>query len=208
MLHWRIIASVRITNNRATSDAHSADLIDTVTHRVYHYRLDGVEQERLEEDLIVRVVSLNFLRHSLEVLVREGGLKRLIKFGLVGLSGVGVNFGLFFLLYRVAHLHDLAALVIATAASVVSNFILNDIWTFRDRRIARIRATLERGLKFGLVSTVPIAINLAVYTPLNRLIDVYYLLAYAAAIAVGMIWNFTVNVLWTWRRQPEKPLDL
>jgi dolichol-phosphate mannosyltransferase len=151
---------------------------------------------------------LGFVRRNLEVLIKEGGLKRLIQFGLVGLSGVGVNFGTFWVLTRAAHLKDLAALILAIAAATLSNFILNDIWTFRDKRVARIDATLVRAFKFGLVSLGGVAIYYAIYTPLTRFLEVYDLLALAAAIGVGLIWNFSVNVLWTWRRRVEKPSDL
>ena len=153
-------------------------------------------------------MSLNVLRHALEILVKEGGLIRLIQFGLVGLSGVGVNFGTFWLLTRVAHMKDLAAVVLAVAASIITNFILNDIWTFRDKRIARIDATLVRAGKFALVSLGATGIYYAIYTPLTRLLEVYDLLAYAIAIGVGLIWNFSVNVLWTWRKRPEKSSSL
>lgn len=151
---------------------------------------------------------LNMLRHGVAVVVKEGGLRRLVQFGLVGLSGVGVNMGTFVLLHEVAHLYDLAAIVLAVAASIVSNFVLNDIWTFRDRRVGKIDATLGRAWKFGLVSLGATAIYYGIYTPLTRFLDVYELLAYAIAIGVGTIWNFSVNVLWTWRTRIEEPSDL
>jgi len=151
---------------------------------------------------------LSVLRHGLEVVVKEGGLKRLIQFGLVGLTGVGVNMGTFVLLREVAHLYDLVAIVLAVGASIVSNFVLNDIWTFRDKRVGRIDATLARAWKFALVSLGATAIYYGIYTPLTRLLDVYELLAYAIAIGVGTIWNFSVNVLWTWRTRVEKSSDL
>ena len=151
---------------------------------------------------------LSLVRHGVEVVLKEGGLKRLVQFGLVGLSGVGVNWGTFWLLTRMAHLVDLAAIPLAVGASIITNFILNDIWTFRDKRVARIDATLSRAWKFALVSLGATAIYYAIYTPLTDLLHVYDLAAYALAIAVGTIWNFSVNVLWTWRTRTEVPSDL
>jgi len=128
------------------------------------------------------------------------GLGRFVRFGLVGLSGVGVNMGTFWLFTRVAHVKDLVALVFAYTAATLSNFILNDVWTFRDKRVVGARATSTRAVKFGLVSGVAIGLYYAVYTPLTRFVGVYDLLALAMAIGVGLVWNFSVNVLWTWRK--------
>jgi dolichol-phosphate mannosyltransferase len=150
-----------------------------------------------------RLNPRDILRHPGPAIVqalRSRELRRFIQFGLVGLSGVGVNMGTFWLFTRMAHVKDLVALIFAYTAATLSNFILNDIWTFRDKRVAGARATSARAVKFGLVSGVAIGLYYAVYTPLTRLVGVYDLLALASAIGVGLAWNFSANVLWTWRK--------
>lgn len=132
--------------------------------------------------------------------LRNRELRRFIRFGLVGLSGVGVNMGTFWLFTRIGHVKDLVALIIAYIAATLSNFILNDIWTFRDKRVTGVRATSMRAVKFALVSGVAVGLYYAVYTPLTRVAGVYDLLALAIAIGVGLVWNFTANVLWTWKK--------
>ncbi len=144
------------------------------------------------------------LKHPGQILtkaVTSRELRRFIQFGLVGLSGVGVNLGTFWLFTRVGNVKDLVALVFGYTAATLSNFILNDIWTFRDKRVTGAKATSMRAVKFGLVSGIAIGLYYAVYTPLTRLAGVYDLLALAAAIAVGLAWNFTANVLWTWKKR-------
>jgi putative flippase GtrA len=54
------------------------------------------------------------------------------------------------------------------------------------------------------VSGVAIGIYYAIYTPLTRYLDVYDLLALGTAIIVGMLWNFSVNFLWTWRKRSRQ----
>jgi dolichol-phosphate mannosyltransferase len=129
------------------------------------------------------------------------GLGRLIRFGLVGLSGVFVDMPIFWALNSVAHVPDLVAILPAYAAATIWNFTFNDRWTFRDRRE---NTTLVRAGKFGLVSLLPLAYRLATYYPLTRVSDVEKLLAYAIAIVVGMAWNFGVNFLWTWRKRSHQ----
>src|SRR6267143_5243224 len=56
-----------------------------------------------------------------------------IKFNIVGLTGVFVNEGLLIALQSVG-VYVLTASAVAIEVSILSNFILNDFWTFRDRR--------------------------------------------------------------------------
>ena len=132
------------------------------------------------------------------------GLGRLVRFGLVGLSGVFVDMPIFWALTSVAHVRDLVAILPAYAAATVWNFTLHDTWTFRDRREKTRRATLIRLGKFGLVSLIPLVYRLATYYPLTRVSDVQKMTAYAIAIVVGMAWNFGVNFLWTWRKRSRE----
>jgi dolichol-phosphate mannosyltransferase len=143
---------------------------------------------------------LNYLEHLFILLLRQRELRRFIQFCFVGLSGVGVNFGTFWLLTRGAGLWDLAAVILSWATATLSNFILNDIWTFRDRRAGKAKAILVRAVKFFLVSLGAMGIYYAVYTPLTRFLGMYDLVAYAIAIGIGLVWNFSMSVLWTWRK--------
>ena len=132
------------------------------------------------------------------------GIGRFVRFALVGLSGTGVNMGTFWLLTRVAHVPDLAAIVAGYVAATLSNFVLNDVWTFRDRRTKGAEATMTRLARFCVVSGVAIGIYYAIYIPLTRNLEVYDLLALGTAIVVGMLWNFSVNFLWTWRKRSQE----
>ncbi|MDG7029989.1 MAG: GtrA family protein, partial [Nitrososphaerota archaeon] len=81
-----------------------------------------------------------------------------IKFNVVGLSGVLVNEGLLLALVyeRVFYLH---ADAVAIEASILSNFFLNDYWTFRDRRHGHIAVRL---LKFNALMVIGLVVNLTI----------------------------------------------
>lgn len=134
----------------------------------------------------------------------QNGLGRFVKFALVGLSGVFVDMPIFWALYNYTGLPDLVAILPAYAAATVWNFVLNDTWTFRDRRENTKRSKLARFGKYALVSLPPLAYRLAAYWPLKELSELQYMLAYAVAIIVGMAWNFGVNFLWTWRKRSHQ----
>ncbi len=133
------------------------------------------------------------------------GLGRFIRFALVGLSGVFVDMPIFWALYNYTSLPDLIAILPAYAVATVWNFMLNDAWTFRDRRERTKRSKAVRLGKYALVSVPPLAYRLGAYWPLKELSDLQYMLAYTVAIIVGMTWNFSVNFLWTWRKRSQQP---
>src|SRR5689334_5952901 len=55
----------------------------------------------------------------------------IVRFGLVGGTGVLVNSAVLFALVEGLHWHTLVAATVATETAIVSNFVLNDRWTFR-----------------------------------------------------------------------------
>ncbi len=137
----------------------------------------------------------------LSLVTSPTGAGRFIRFAVVGASGVLVDMPIFWVLVHLAHLYDLVAILPAYAAATVWNFALNDRWTFRDRREETGSSTLVRFAKYALVSLPPLAYRLATYWPLTRVSGQTKLVAYAIAIVVGMVWNFGVNFLWTWRKR-------
>ena len=148
---------------------------------------------------------------------RSGELVRFLKFCLVGASGVGVNFGIFWALTRFAGFsahdklfslslgglavditRDFLAQAIAIEASIISNFTLNDLFTFRDRRASG-SSFPARFLKFNVVSLAGAGVQIAVYALLFHALGVHDLLSTLAGIAVATMWNYLLNTLWTWK---------
>ena len=145
--------------------------------------------------------QVNYLRHILRLMPADSGVRRFVKFCLVGASGVVVNMGLLWLFTERVGLFYLASAAIGIEAAIVNNFVLNDIWTFKDRRAPGVAARLARLLKFNLVSAAGIGINMAVLWSFTELLGVYYLLSNLFGIAAAMVWNFVANASWTWRRK-------
>ena len=146
--------------------------------------------------------GMDYLKH-LYRLAGSGGTIRFIKFCLVGLSGVLVNEGLLWLLTEGMGLYYVLSAAIAIETAILTNFILNDIWTFRDRRSPGIKSVLGRGLKFNLVSVGGLGINMAILWTFTEVVGISYLVSNLIGIAGATVWNFTINTLWTWRANPH-----
>jgi len=121
---------------------------------------------------------------------------RFLKFCAVGASGVVVNEGLLWILTEFAGLFYLVSGVIGIEVSIITNFLLNDAWTFRDRSHGH-SGMGRRGLKFNAVSLGGLVINMAALFTLVSM-GIYYLYANLFGIACAVLWNYIVNLKWTW----------
>ncbi|MFD3457954.1 GtrA family protein [Streptomyces sp. NPDC058691] len=85
---------------------------------------------------------------------RRADLRQLIRYGLVGGSGVLLDMASFLLLYNVLGLNEQVANVISTSLGITNNFVLNALFTFdkRDRLLVRFLRFYAVGLT-GIVLT-------------------------------------------------------
>lgn len=132
---------------------------------------------------------------------------RFIKFGLVGGSGIVVDMGLLWLFTELIGLHYVLSGILAFTAAVVNNFIWNDLWTWSDRGDSGIDAYLVRLIKFFLVSSIAGVVKIAILWLLTHFFNLYYLLSNLVGIAVGMILNFSINNLWTFKVRVKQGSD-
>jgi len=143
--------------------------------------------------------QIDYLKHIYSLMRRKGELLRFVKFCLVGLSGVLVNIGLLWLLTDLIAFFYLISAAISIESSIISNFTLNNYFTFADRRSPGAKSFLSRLLKYNIVSLVGLVVNMGVLGLLTEVFGVYYLLSNLCGIAVAALWNYMVNTWWTWR---------
>src|SRR3954453_10149928 len=75
---------------------------------------------------------------------------RLARFGLVGVSGIVVNSAILWVLVKEFGLPLLPASMLATEVAIISNFLLNDRWTFR--HASQAHSAVQRFLRFNGVA--------------------------------------------------------
>lgn len=142
-------------------------------------------------------ITLHSLRH------RDGAVwsewKKVFWFGFVGLTGIAVNLGLLYLLTEYFGIYYLISAAIAIELSIMSNFIWNDLWTFRDLRTRRLMKKSHRFASFQVVALGGLVINMVVLYVLTDFAGIYYLLANLTGILVAFLWNYLINRNFTWR---------
>lgn len=132
--------------------------------------------------------------------IRYRSSRTFIKFGLVGLSGVIVNLGVFSLLMHFGTNKFLAS-PIAIEASVISNFFLNNYWTFRWRKNHdRVRV---KGLKFNIVSLLALGVSYSTFVALSMTYpDVAPQIHQVIGIIPATLVNYFLNSYWTFKHAP------
>ena len=124
-------------------------------------------------------------------------LEDFIKYSLVGVSGVFVNLGLYLFLTRYYEISELVAPLIAIESALISNFILNNFWTF-GKRITQSRIRVKF-VKFHLVSGFSALINYSAFLTLFLVFGLYDILANLIGIGLAAIVNYLINSNWTWK---------
>jgi dolichol-phosphate mannosyltransferase len=132
---------------------------------------------------------------------------RMLRFALVGASGVALNSAILHTLVS-AGWSPIAASPLATEVTIISNFLLNDVWTFRDRR-GRF-GWAARIVRYNTITLGGLLITVIVLGVLLRITPLHYLVANLPAIAAGSAWNYCMNLWLIWLRpkqdEPSIPL--
>lgn len=139
-------------------------------------------------------------KQLLAVLPRGRVIGRPLRFGLVGLSGVAVNTCILWALLTLTPLPLVVASMIATEAAIVSNFLLNDRWTFPDRRGGP--SPLVRLARFNGVALAGLLITVVALALLAQLPGLHVLVANVLAVGCATLWNYCASARWAWRSSP------
>jgi dolichol-phosphate mannosyltransferase len=124
---------------------------------------------------------------------------RLLLFALVGGLGVLVHIGVLSLALKVIGFGFAVSQVAATLLAMNCNFLLNNVFTYRDQRLVGLR--LIRGLaSFYLVCGVGAVANVGVASTLYDTDRSWWLAGLAGAL-VGSVWNYAVTSRLTWQRR-------
>ena len=123
---------------------------------------------------------------------------RTVKFAVVGLSGVLVNMGLLYILTEYVRLFYMVSSVIAIEVSILTNFFMNDLWTWKDRVK---QSWIKRIIKYHSVSFGALIANWIALVILTEWFGVYYMISNLIGICLGMVINFVLNDIWTFREK-------
>ncbi len=124
---------------------------------------------------------------------------RFLMFAAVGALGIAAHMIVLFAALKLDGLSFATSQAIATFAAIAGNFILNNAFTFGDRRLRG--WSFWRGLlTFALICGVGALGNLSVASFLFGPATFSWWLAGMVGAAMSLVWNYAVSSVITWRR--------
>jgi dolichol-phosphate mannosyltransferase len=148
-------------------------------------------------------VSAQYLQHLIRIRIHLLKTSTFLRFCIVGASGTLIDTAMLFLLSdpRTLNWNLTGSKIIAAELALTNNFIWNDLWTFGkfSNRQNTFRQRARRFLKFNLLCSVGIILNLII---LNIGFKVFHMNRYIAnlsAIFIVTFWNYNTNRKLSWR---------
>jgi len=125
-------------------------------------------------------------------------IKKVIRFGLIGASGMVLDYGVTFLCKEFWLLDKYIANIFGFAVAATSNYFLNRMWVFSNE--ARSHARQYTG--FIGIALIGLALNSSIIWVLTD--KIFFLNFYFSKfIAIGLvfIWNFSMNYFLNFRKK-------
>lgn len=158
------------------------------------YRFGAREQGESKFDI---TVGIEFLGLLLSKLAGDWIDPRFIFFAIVGTSGLVVNVAVLELVLFLSRASFPVAQSIGTFAALTSNFLLNNMLTYRDRRLRG--WSMVRGfVGFCAIGAVGAVTNVGLASWLYSERSVSWVAGAAGAI-MGALWNYAMSTLFVWR---------
>jgi putative flippase GtrA len=128
-------------------------------------------------------------------------LSRLIRFAIVGLSGVFVDLGGFYVLHTLLGWVLTPSAILSTEVAIINNFFWNDVWTFGDMSVQQKLGTqrLQRFFKFNLICFFGLIFNSLIVNLLFYKFEMNEYMAKMIAIICVTLWNFSLNWKVNWQ---------
>ncbi len=128
---------------------------------------------------------------------RRKVIDEFLKFGLVGIMGTLVNLIVLYIFTEFVGVYYILSAIIAFLVAVTHNFILNKLWTFREK-IHYLFA--KKYMQFFIVSIFALLVNLLFLYIFTEFLNIYYMVSQVLAIGISFIANFIGNKIWTFKK--------
>jgi putative flippase GtrA len=126
-------------------------------------------------------------------LLADSLLIKFLRFGVVGFSGLFVDFGITWMLKEVLRWQKYFSNASGFLAAASSNYLLNRWWTFQSTNP---NVAFEY-TGFIFIALLGLVINTIILWVLVSRVRMNFYISKAFATAIVMVWNFVANLLFT-----------
>jgi dolichol-phosphate mannosyltransferase len=160
------------------------------------------------ESKIIKNEMQETLRVIFKLQIKNPKIQRFLKFGVVGVIGLTIQTAFFELFGVFTNVFSpQVSTAIGGELAIISNFILNNIWTFREYKVIGIKVFLKF-LQFNLSSLVALTIQfviLGIGQFVARGDKLIIQLFYFGAILIVLVVNFYIYNTFIWKTSKKEP---
>lgn len=140
------------------------------------------------KDYLIQLVALYFHKYG-----------TFAKFCAVGASGVLIHFAVLYSFTEFIGLHYLLSAVIAVLMASTNNYILNHMWSFRDR-MAAVKNRFIGWLKFISTSAIIDGIYISLLALFVEIVGLWFILAAFISLLITTPLRFIIVSRWIWKK--------
>lgn len=122
-------------------------------------------------------------------------LMRFIRFGIVGCSGMVVDFGVTWLCKEKLRWNKYLSNSLGFILAATNNYIWNRLWTFQSRN----EEVAREYISFVVIAVIGLGLNNLIIYLLHERLHLNFYLSKLIAIGCVTLWNFTMNYVFTFR---------
>jgi dolichol-phosphate mannosyltransferase len=175
------------------------DMLSTAGGRLRTIELPSAFRERQHgESKLDSKIALDFAALVTAKLTNDAVSARFLMFCLVGLTGIAVHLSILSVLLATA-LSFGAAQALATVGAIAWNFVLNNLFTYRDQRLTGWHF-LTGLVRFQLICAIGAISNVGIATWIYDYDNVWWIAGLGGAL-IGTVWNFVVSAAFVWRQR-------
>lgn len=175
------------------------DMLSTAGGRLRTVELPSAFRERQHgESKLDSKIALDFAALVTAKLTNDAVSARFLMFCLVGLTGIAVHLSILSMLLATA-LSFGAAQALATVGAIAWNFVLNNLFTYRDQRLTGWHF-LTGLVRFQVICAIGAISNVGIATWIYDYDNVWWIAGLGGA-AIGTVWNFVVSAAFVWRQR-------
>lgn len=149
------------------------------------------------ESKLDTLVLVEYLQLVADKLIGKWIPPRFVLFGVVGVVGAVFYLAALYLLFRVLNMDFRVSLVVATFLAMTVNFWLNNVTTYRDRRL-RGGALIAGLFTFYIACSIGAVVSIRT-AELTQQAGLHWFPAGTVGMILASVWNFTMTQFFTWR---------
>jgi dolichol-phosphate mannosyltransferase len=175
------------------------DILATARGSLRTIELPSTFRERQHgESKLDSKIALDFAALVTAKLTNDAISARFILFCLVGLTGIGIHLSILSVLL-IADLSFGVAQALATVGAIAWNFVLNNLFTYRDQRLTGWQFVTGL-IRFQVICAIGAISNVGIATWIYDYDETWWIAGLGGAL-IGTVWNFVVSAALVWRQR-------